>query len=417
MSTSTKFNPAQAGLSPGLRLLVLEDDDFQRRMLAIQLRQLGVAEVREAFSGREALALLPEIGEVDIIITDLDMPGMDGMELIRRLGESACTASVIISSALDSPLVESVRTMTTSYGIDLLGVLEKPPERGEILRLIGAYEPGQNNNRPLASPAAEQYSLAELNTALEADQFEPFFQPKVALATGRLCGFEALARWRHPDRGMLSPHAFIDVMESGGLIDKLTEVMLDKASRECVAWHRAGLDIRVSVNLSPSSLADVNLASHLIKRVRLQGLEPGHIILEITETTVMEHVGAALENLARLRMHGFNLSIDDYGTGYSSLQQLNRIVASELKIDQSFVTQAAHQKSSRIMLQSSLELASKLKMTAIAEGVETRQDWQLLRTYGCDQAQGYFIGKPMAADAVADWVREWDTRCSDSDLL
>lgn len=416
MTTSTNFDP-HASIPPELRLLVVEDDDFQRRMLAIQLRHLGAVDVNEAFSGREALALLSDIGEVDIIITDLDMPGMDGMELIRRLGESACTASVIISSALDAPLVESVRTMTTTYGIDLLGVLEKPPETQEILRLIGAYKPGQNNSRPFAAPAAEQYSPAELNTALEADQFEPFFQPKVELATGRLCGFEGLARWRHPDRGVLSPHAFIDIMESDGLIDKLTEVMLDKASRECVAWHRAGLDIRVSVNLSPSSLADVNLASHLINRVRLQGLDPGHMILEITETAVMEHVGAALENLARLRMHGFNLSIDDYGTGYSSLQQLNRIVASELKIDQSFVTQAGYRKSRRIMLQSCLDLASKLKLTAIAEGVETRQDWRLLSAYGCDQAQGYFIGKPMAADAVADWVREWDTRCGDSDLL
>ncbi len=416
MTISTDFNQAQSRLSPELCLLVVEDDDFQRRMLAIQLRQLGAAEVNEAFSGREALELLSEIGEVDIIITDLDMPEMDGMEFIRRLGEMACTASVIISSALDGPLVESVRTMTTTYGIDLLGVLEKPPEAQEILHIIGTYKPGQSNNRPLSSPASEPYSPVQLNTALEADQFEPFFQPKVELATGRLCGFEALARWRHPDRGVLSPYAFIDIMESGGLIDKLTEVMLDKASRECVAWHRAGLDIMVSVNLSPSSLADVSLASHLINRVRLQGLEPRHMILEITETSVMDHVGAVLENLARLRMHGFNLSIDDYGTGYSSLQQLNRIVASELKIDQSFVTQAAYQESSRIMLQSSLELARKLKLTAIAEGVETRQDWRLLRTYGCDQAQGYFIGKPMAADAVVSWVREWDDRCRQSDF-
>ena len=163
----------------------------------------------------------------------------------------------------------------------------------------------------------------------------------------------------------------------------------------------------MSVNLSLKSLADVHLADRVTDLVRSQELDPRHVVLEVTESAATTDVGKALENLARLRMKGFGLSIDDYGTGYSSMQQLTRIAFTELKIDQSFVTNAAKQESARVILESSLEMAKKLNMTAVAEGVETQADWNLLRQLGCDLAQGYFIARPMEAGAYLDWVRTW----------
>ncbi|MCG6659020.1 EAL domain-containing response regulator [Halomonas campisalis] len=395
------------GLPPGLRLLIVEDHDFQRQVLAGLLRRLGAEEIHEAACGHSALELMATLEPpVDIVISDLDMPGMDGMEFIRRVGESWHEPALVIVSALEPSLIRSVRTMAAAYGLSLLDTIEKPPAPRELLSALRKYKPDQRRLR--APPMEEHYSAADLEAAMVGDQFEPFFQPKVELATGRLCGFEALARWRHPEHGVLSPHAFIDTMESRGLIDALTDVMLDKASAWCAFWRNRGLDIKVSVNISIQSLADVGLAESLIERVRRQGLDPCYMILEITETAVMIEVGRVLENLARLRMKGFELSIDDYGTGYSSMQQLTRIAAGELKIDRTFVNFASHQNDGRVILRSSLEMARKLNLTTVAEGVETPEDWALLAEYGCDQAQGYLIARPMAADTVADWAQQWD---------
>ncbi|MCE9684260.1 EAL domain-containing response regulator [Halomonas alkalisoli] len=394
-------------LPPGLRLLIVEDHDFQRQLLAGLLRRLGAEEVHEATCGRSALELMATLEPpADIVISDLDMPGMDGMEFIRRLGESWHEPALIIVSALEPSLIRSVRTMATAYGLSLLGTIEKPATPSELLTALCNYKPDQRRRRP--PPTTASYSVADLEAGLAGDQFEPFFQPKVELATGRLCGLEALARWRHPEHGVLSPYAFIDTMEARGLIDALTDIMIDKASAWCAFWRNRDLDIQVSVNISIQSLADVGLAESLIERVRRQGLDPCHMILEITETAVMIDVGRVLENLARLRMKGFTLSIDDYGTGYSSMQQLTRIAAGELKIDRSFINYASLHKEGRVILKSNLEMARKLNLATVAEGVETPDDWALLSEYGCDHAQGYLIARPMAADAVEGWAQKWD---------
>jgi len=406
MPTSTGFEHP-TGLPPDLRLLIVEDHDFQRQQMAGCLRRLGAEDIHEAACGHSALELMADLEPpVDIVISDLDMPGMDGMEFIRRVGESWYEPALIIVSALEPSLIRSVRTMAAAYGLSLLDTIEKPATPRELLSALCKYKPDQRRHRP--APAVARYSVAELEAAIANDQFEPFFQPKVELATGRLCGLEALARWRHPEHGVLSPHVFIDALESQGRIDALTNIMLDKASAWCAFWRNSGLDIKVSVNISVQSLADIGLAESLIRRVRRQGLEPCQMTLEITETAVMIEVGRVLENLARLRMKGFELSIDDYGTGYSSMQQLTRIAAGELKIDRAFVNYASSHEEGRVILKSNLEMARKLNLTTVAEGVETLDDWALLAEYGCDQGQGYLIARPMAADAVSDWAQKWD---------
>jgi EAL domain-containing protein (putative c-di-GMP-specific phosphodiesterase class I) len=251
------------------------------------------------------------------------------------------------------------------------------------------------------------FTLQQVLHGLEAEQFEPYYQPKIELKTRRVKGAEALARWRHPQGGIVLPYAFISLLEDAGQIGELTWIMLAKSARDCRNWRDAGLDLDVSVNLSVKLLTDPAIADAVTWQVIHQGLEPKHVILEITESAAMSSVGHVLENLIRLRMKGFGLSIDDYGTGYSSMQQLTRIPFTELKIDQSFVKHAAHQESSRLILESSLEMARKLGITSVAEGAETSEDWNLLRECGCDIAQGFFIAKPMKSTDFPDWVRTW----------
>lgn len=390
-----------------LSFLVVEDHEFQRNVALKILADLGATSVAWAADGRAALKLLEApAAAVDIIISDLAMPGMDGMEFMRHLGNAGIPVSIILASGSDGPLIASVETMTRAYGVTVLGAIEKPVTPAKLEALIRLHAPTQADlNRPEAARAP--FTLEEMLAGLENDQFEPFFQPKVELASGRIRGAEALARWRHPHHGIIQPSAFIDTMERNDMIDALTWSMLHKAAVVCREWRTAsGLDVTVSVNLSIRSLADAELAAQITELVLREDVEPRHMILELTESAATTDVGMALENLSRLRMNGFGLSIDDYGTGYSSMQQLMRIAFSEIKIDRAFVATAARHESARIILQSSLDMARKLNITSVAEGIESQQDWDLLHEFGCELAQGYFIAMPMEAGRFMEWAMQ-----------
>jgi EAL domain-containing protein (putative c-di-GMP-specific phosphodiesterase class I) len=383
-----------------LNFLVVEDDDFQRQTLAGMLRSLGASRILEAADGKQALEILrgPEVKPVDVVLCDLSMPEMDGMEFLRHLGGEHPDTSIIIVSALDGALITSVEKMTLAYGLRLLGAVEKPITLARLDGLISQHGTAQPKAKRVTG-GGPSFSLEDILQGVHGKQFEPYFQPKVEITTGRITGAEALARWIHPVHGVVAPYAFINPLEQAGKIDELTFIMLGKSATACSLLHEKGHAITVSVNLSLSSLADTTLADRITRMVRNAGIGPEQIVLEITESAAMTEVAPALENLARLRMHGFGLSIDDYGTGYSSMQQLTRIAFSELKIDQSFVKDFAAKQSLRIVVESSIEMAHKLGVKSVAEGVETQQDFDMLKNMGCDTAQGYFIAKPMNLDS------------------
>lgn len=391
-----------------LRFLIAEDHDFQRNELARTLASLGATTVHEASDGYAALEILGDPSRpVDIVISDLDMAGMDGIEFVRHLGESGVRISIILASALERKLLASVATMSEAYGINLLGVVEKPLTVRKLVPLIKLHQPARSQADRPTSPMPT-FSLEEIKAGLMADEFEPYFQPKIELLTGRVKGVEALARWLHPQFGVVLPYAFIKQLEDNDLIDDLTWDMLGKAAAFCGAWRKCGTHATVSVNLSVKSLGNYEIVDRVTELVRSRNLEPRHMILEVTESAATTDVGKALESLARLRMKGFGLSIDDYGTGYSSMQQLTRIAFTELKIDQSFVMDAAKHDSARVILESSLKMARKLNITSVAEGVETQFDFDLLNKLRCDMAQGYFIARPMPYTELLSWIRDWN---------
>jgi EAL domain-containing protein (putative c-di-GMP-specific phosphodiesterase class I) len=294
--------------------------------------------------------------------------------------------------------------MARAYGITLLGAIEKPATPPKLEALIKLH--AQPDAKPKRAPL-EQMPLNEIIEGMEAGQFVPYLQPKVRIAESRVVGAEALARWLHPKRGLVPPGAFVPALEAAGRIDDLTWIVLDGSAALAGDWAKAGLDHKISVNLSLGSLESAGLADRITDRVKAAGASPQQLILEVTETVAMTDVGRCLENLARLRMKGFGLSIDDYGTGYSSMQQLARIPYTELKIDQSFVLNASSQPRLRVMLEASMQMAEKLGMKVVAEGVETRSDWDLLAGLGCQMAQGYFIARPMPALEFLVWCDGW----------
>lgn len=387
---------------------MVEDHEFQREMIVSMLQRLNPRQIHSASDGQSALDALVKTA-VDIIISDIDMPGVDGLEFMRLLAHSGYSGSVILMSAIGSTLLSASEAMTKAYGITLLGVISKPVTRAALARLIIRHAPSVAK---LKKPSAASFSVDEILRGLEANQFEPFFQPKVDLSTGRVVGAEALARWRHPREGIVAPARFIKALEDAGKIDEVMWVMLRKGAGFCSALNATGVESSIAINLSLRSLNNVLLAGQITEIVKSHHLKPAQICLEITESAATTDLAAALENLTRLRMKGFTLSIDDFGTGYASMQQLTRIPFTELKIDRTFIANAATNEAARLVLKSSLRLARDLSICAVAEGVETREHWDLLQELGCDLAQGYYIAKPMDPAEYMRWMRSLARDCT-----
>lgn len=385
--------------------LVVDDSAVQRQHSVQLLQQLGADLIYEAGNGNEALDLLGLLKlPPSLMVVDLEMPGMDGIELIQQLQQKGIDVPLIVASSRETSLLLSVETMIHALGMNLIGVLQKPLNQHQLRAALESFRPHGTEHQPDLNP---QPSLCEhdLGVAIEGGQVLPYFQPKVDVQTGILKGVEALARWIHPERGMVPPDRFIPLAEQCGLIHPLTLAMMDQAMGQAAIWHSRGLAIKVAVNLSPLLLEKPDFLHRILELVDKHALPAEHVVLEITESSVVAHKGNSLGMLARLRLKGFGLSIDDYGTGFSSMQQLARIPFTELKIDRSFVHGAHDRKNLRVILQSALDMAQRLELVTVAEGVETMEDWRLLQDFGCSLGQGYLIGKPMPAHELPLWLK------------
>ena len=372
--------------------LVVEDDAFQRWMLEQQLWQLDARHVSSAADGRLALEAVRD-GLFDVIISDLDMPEMDGMEFLRRLSELPVAPLVILITAQSSAILSSVEDMAAAYGLRLLGSLPKPATRAKLAAVLGSYPAAREGARRGAAPSSgKPTAIAE---AIESGQIEPWFQPKVDISTGRTVGAEALARWVRADGSVLLPECFLSEVEQLGLLPALTDRVVAASCKACAEWRAQGLSASVSVNMSPSVLGGSEVADALTATVHSHGIRPADVVIELTEAAAAGDLGPLLETLTRLRMRGFGLSIDDFGTGYASMQQLTRMPFTELKIDQSFVRAASVRPASRAVIESSIHIAQSLGLRTVAEGVETDTEWKLVRDLKCDLAQGWLLGKAM----------------------
>jgi diguanylate cyclase (GGDEF)-like protein len=248
--------------------------------------------------------------------------------------------------------------------------------------------------------------VADLRRALDADELILHYQPKLDLHRQAVGAVEALVRWQHPRLGLLQPDAFVEMAEHTGLIKPLTHYVLTHALRQCAAWRADGLELQVAVNVSPRSLLDRALPATVAAALQETGLSAAQLKLEITETAIMADPAAALQVLEQLAAMGVALSIDDFGTGYSSLAYLRRLPVEEVKIDRSFVQNMAREDGDRVIVRSTIDLAGNLGLTVVAEGVEDRETLEQLTRLGCDQAQGYFISRPLPPAELSAWLTE-----------
>lgn len=388
-----------------LSFLVVEDHEFQCRCLVQLLINLGALAVHSAQDGQAALKVIADADlPIDIVICDVNMPGMDGMEFIRRWSERGDPTSLILMSAIEPDLLATVANMALAYKVNLLGVASKPATAAKLTWLIDRHR-----SQKLLAPRREgDFSFQEITQAWTGDEFECWFEPQVDLSTGALRSMCAVPRWRHPARGVLEPQAFMPSIQARGLGDDFAWLLLQHGAAQCRRWQHQGGGLIVSVNLSFQSLSDVKLAPRIQHILQSEELDPRSMILTVDESALSgTELARVLENLARLRLLGFGLAIDDFGKGAMAVDQLSLAAFTELKIRSSFVVGADCNESARVGLAVALEAALHLKVPSAATGIASRDEWNLLHDWGCGFGQGPFIAPPMEGAAVPQWLARW----------
>lgn len=389
-----------AAHNPRRSVLVIDDEIEIGRLIEAAAEELGLA----CTILTSALQMDSELdpGTVAVVV-DLMMPDMDGIELVRQLAARGCNVPVVLMSGHDRSVLRSAEEMARALGLRTAGPLRKPFRIAEVEALLaGVTAAGIEWD---SAPATRAGPLDEetLRAAIRDRAVVIHYQPQVRLSTGEVTGVEALVRLHVPQRGLVYPDQFIATTERLGLIDELTGVVMDRSLQEFARIHQlAGATL--SVNVSASSLVDLELPDRIARRAEKAGLPMSRLIVEITESGLIQEFAKALDVLARLRLRGAGVAIDDLGTGYSSMAQLRRVPCTEVKIDRSFVKDMLFDEGAMALVEELISLANRLNLKLVAEGVETEQQAQALLAAGCEYAQGYHFARPLPPAELANWV-------------
>ena len=393
-------------MSPIDRIVVIDDDRVVGEIVSALAKGMGL----ECDVARTPDDFFKCVGpNTAIILLDLVMPEMDGIEILRLLGEQNCKARIILMSGINIRVIETAKKLAQSLGLSVVGHLQKPFPITQLQEILGA-------NIVPDSPAAqadtrrEQHltiSDEDLRRAFDRDEFVLFYQPQINIASGIVTGVEALSRWQHPEFGLVFPDNFISRIENLELMDRFCWITAERALNEVKQFSAPnGYIPRLAINVSVSSLRDLKFPDIFMNLARKYDFPAERIVLEITESGLMEF-SLALDVLTRLRMRNFQLSIDDFGTGYSMMKQLQNVPAIELKIDKTFVQNMHANHADLVMVEKIIEMGHELEMEVIAEGVETEDQFKLLREKGCDGVQGFLFSRALPPKEILRWLERY----------
>jgi len=383
------------------RILIIDDDPDIAALVATTAQHKAIACIVTADADTFLAAIAPDI---TLILLDLVMPNVDGVELLRMLGEQKCTTPLVLMSGVGARVLETAVSLAKSLGLTVAGHLRKP---FRIAELEAFFElPAESRT---AARETKDFLLedGELTRAMAHDEFVLHYQPQIEIATGEVTGVEALVRWQHPVHGLIYPDSFIARCEGLHLIGQLGSLVAARALSEIAGLSGAGgKPLVLSINVSAFTLLDLTFPDALFDLASEHNKKPEEVVLEITETGIVRELSQTLDVLTRLRMKGFQISVDDFGTGYAMMQQLQNIPATEIKIDRSFVMNM-NNKSDRVMVLKTIEIGHELGLKVVAEGVETAKHLDILRAHGCDVAQGYLFSKPLPPTEFVAWLANY----------
>lgn len=398
-------------MQPNPRLLVIDDDPAVRQVIAGIGRAVGF-EVTGC-EGDDA-SLDDCLGRTaDLIILDLVMPVVDGIEVIERLGENHSSARLVLVSGQDRRVLASASRLATACGLKVAAVFAKPFSAADLRTCLteqkGAITGGDTARLRRIPPDIRS---ARIEQALQAQEIVLHYQPQVSVDTLEWLGVEALVRWQHPEFGLLTPDTFVPLVErNADLTRRFTHYILRAAAQQIVPPESVGgFTGRVGINVTADVLAAADFPNQLIALLDQAGLARERVVLEVTETTLPSEPVKALAIQTRLRMRGVSLAVDDFGTGHSSLERLHTFPMDELKIDLNFVRESTSDPEARAIVHNSIALSRDLRVRCVAEGVENVESLRLLSKLRCGYAQGYFIGRPMPACELGRWSEHWAQR-------
>ncbi len=392
-----------------LRILMLDDDKFTLEFVTDLLIQLGISEVLVAQDGKAGLSVLAaQTKNVDLLICDIEMPGMDGIAFLRNIANQGYTGKIVLFSGIDEDLMKAAERLAKARGLNVIDTLKKPITvgalAGVLMQLSKPFQKKIGNDRNELIIEAE-----DIRQALDSNQIVIFYQPKVSLSDNHVTGVECFARWYHAEYGLVYPGDFISIVEQNDLINDFTLYILRNAVKQLAAWQRLGLDLKIAINISIDNLNRCDLPE-IFEEIVLQesGVSTESIILETTGSKLIKDFALSLDILTRLRLKGFGLSIGNFGTGYASLEKLKDLPFTELKIDKVFTNSAVDEPSARAIVELSTRLGKIFNLNLVAQGIEKEADKDLIAELGCKEAQGYYIAKPMPGEHFVKWMRQYE---------
>lgn len=385
--------------------LIIDDDPIFRMVAEDALRVLGVEDVEIAEDGANGLKQIVSSDKTfDLILCDLQMPELDGVSVVRELANIRFAGALIIASSEAGSVISAVQRMAIMMGVRILGTIKKPltVQALESLLLQTKHEDADTAAKPMTRHA--------LKTAMAEKRLVPYYQPKLSLKLQRITGAEVLARVFSGDGHMLSLEACLKAADQYDLLEELTFGLIEQVIAHVKSWSARGLKLDLSFNISPVMLRNLDLPDLLADRFKSAGVDLQTITLEVTEERLLDYDANVLEVLSRLRLFGFKLSIDDFGTGATSIEQLRLYPFNELKIDKSFVQGAQTDPFAKTTVEASIRLAAMLNMTIVAEGVETEADFSFVHSAGAQIVQGFLIAKALSADELYTWLQSFDPK-------
>jgi EAL domain-containing protein (putative c-di-GMP-specific phosphodiesterase class I)/ActR/RegA family two-component response regulator len=386
--------------------LIADDDRSMRQLMVAMLNEIGVSDVKEAASGVEALFLVDQHPQqIEVMILDLCMPQMDGIELLRELAERNFSGRLVVISGLDKSVLRGALEVARMHPLNVIGALPKPIDLTELTKLL-------QRTASLVGKVEESFRHLQLDDLFDAvmhRQIEPYYQPLVDIRNEKIVGIEALARWEHATLGMIPPDVFIPMAEREGVIYTLTNLMFELALIDFQKLKQLGYPLHLSFNLSATLLSLHKLPDNLFKQLQKHDIDPGDIILEITESFGIVNDHEAMETLSRLRLKGFKLAIDDFGTGYAAINNLLNMPFTQIKIDRSFVTDASNNEVAKTLLESCLRLSHDLELDVVCEGIESEEDLNLVKRFEGTIAQGFLISRPKPFKELVRWLESFDS--------